>query len=76
MTFQELSSSFGSFPRTFAINRAGDLVAIGDQNSSMVVIVKRDPNTGRMGDMVAKVQLGSQVAAGSFGGLSSVIWDE
>ncbi|KAJ5762171.1 uncharacterized protein N7511_005553 [Penicillium nucicola] len=69
-------SAFGKVPRTFVINRRGDLVAIGNQASATVDIVRRDRKTGNLGDLVAKVQVGEPGAVGSAEGLSSVIWDE
>jgi 6-phosphogluconolactonase (cycloisomerase 2 family) len=58
------SDAWGKVPRTFAINRAGDLVAIGNQASANVAIVRRDRQTGELGKV------------GSAEGLSSVIWEE
>lgn len=36
----------GNYPRSFAINTAGDLVAVGLQMSREVVIMQRDVDTG------------------------------
>ncbi|GKZ18517.1 hypothetical protein AbraIFM66951_003398 [Aspergillus brasiliensis] len=76
VTLHELTSSYGKVPRTFVINQAGDLVAIGDQSSSNVAIVARDPQTGKLGDEVANVQIGEPGVVGTSTGLSSVVWDE
>ncbi|OJI86840.1 hypothetical protein ASPTUDRAFT_27834 [Aspergillus tubingensis CBS 134.48] len=76
VTLNELTSSYGKVPRTFVINKAGDLVAIGDQSSSNVAIVTRDPQTGKLGDEVANVQIGEPGVVGTSTGLSSVVWDE
>ncbi|KAF3386928.1 putative 6-phosphogluconolactonase [Penicillium rolfsii] len=70
------TSSYGKVPRTFAINRAGDLVAIGDQATSTVVIVRRDRATGNLGEKIAELQVGEPGKVGTSEGLSSVIWDE
>jgi len=70
------TDAFGKVPRTFAINRAGDLVAIGNQASANVVIVRRDPETGDLGEKVATLEVGEPGKVGSAEGLSSVIWDE
>ncbi|KAJ5174033.1 Cytochrome cd1-nitrite reductase-like C-terminal heme d1 [Penicillium coprophilum] len=70
------SSALGKVPRTFVINRAGDLVAIGNQASATVAIVRRDPKTGNLGEEVATLQVGEPGKVGTAEGLSSVIWDE
>ena len=64
------------FPRTFAINAAGDLVAVGGQTSSNVAILARDPETGRLGDLVADVQVATPGTPQQEDGLSAVIWAE
>lgn len=69
-------SALGKVPRTFVINRAGDLVAIGNQASATVAIVHRDRETGNLGDEIAALQLGEPGQVGTAEGLSSIIWDE
>jgi 6-phosphogluconolactonase (cycloisomerase 2 family) len=76
VTFQELTSAHGLVPRTFVINKAGTLVAIGDQSTSNVAIVSRDPASGKLGDLVANIQVGEPGKPGTSTGLSSVIWAE
>lgn len=76
VTYRDLTSSHGTVPRTFEINKAGDLVAIGNQASSNVAIVKRDPQSGKLGDQVANVQVGQPGKVGTAEGLSSLIWGE
>ena len=76
VAFRDLSSSYGKVPRTFVINKAGDLVAIGNQASSNVVIVSRDVESGKLGEKVASLQVGEPGTVGKPEGLSSVIWDE
>lgn len=73
---RDSSSSHGTVPRTFAINKAGNLVAIGNQASATVSIVRRDQKTGALGDQVAILQVGKSGKVGSAEGLSSVIWDD
>jgi 6-phosphogluconolactonase (cycloisomerase 2 family) len=70
------TSSYGKVPRTFTINRAGDLVAIGNQATSTVAIVRRDRETGNLGEEIAILQVGEPGKVGTAEGLSSVIWDE
>ncbi|KAJ5214912.1 hypothetical protein N7468_010591 [Penicillium chermesinum] len=43
------SPALGKVPRTMAVNRAGDLVAIGNQASATVAIVRRNRETGDLG---------------------------
>ncbi|KAL4882537.1 Lactonase, 7-bladed beta-propeller-domain-containing protein [Aspergillus karnatakaensis] len=74
--FEEITSSHGVLPRTFAINKAGDLVAFGNQLSSNVAIVERDPETGALGEIVADLQVGVPGEPNTLEGLSSIIWDE
>ncbi|GIJ99046.1 hypothetical protein Aspvir_001170 [Aspergillus viridinutans] len=76
VTFQELTSAHGLVPRTFVSNKAGTLVAIGDQSSSNVAIVSRDPASGKLGDLVANIRVGEPGEPGTSTGLSSVIWAE
>ncbi|KAJ5822976.1 Cytochrome cd1-nitrite reductase-like C-terminal heme d1 [Penicillium robsamsonii] len=76
LELRDSSSALGKVPRTFVINRAGDLVAIGNQASATVAIVRRDPKTGNLGQEVATVQVGEPGKVGTAEGLSSVIWDE
>lgn len=76
VSLRKTSSAYGKVPRTFSINRAGDLVAIGNQASATVAIVRRDRKTGELGEQVAVLQVGEPGKVGSAEGLSSVIWDE
>jgi 6-phosphogluconolactonase (cycloisomerase 2 family) len=74
-TFNKITSAFGSYPRTFVVNKAGTFVAIGNQNSGTVAIVKRDPVTGALGQLVASTSVGSTGSDGN-GGMNSVTWME
>ncbi|KAF9885223.1 hypothetical protein FE257_000583 [Aspergillus nanangensis] len=76
LTFRDITSAYGTVPRTMVINKAGDLVAIGNQLSSNVAIVKRDPETGELGEEVANLQVGEPGELGTSTGLSSIIWGE
>lgn len=76
LTFEEITSSHGVYPRSFVINKAGDLVAIGNQVSSNVVIVERDVETGELGEKVAELPLGSEGEPGQEEGISGIIWAE
>lgn len=70
----EATNSHGWYARTFSINNAGDLLAVGGQASSTVSIIARDTSTGRLGDLVARVQVGQLGTDGGWDGLSSVVW--
>ena len=76
MTLTGVTSSGGTYPRTFQINKAGDLVVIGDQTTANVVVVKRDVSTGLLGPQVASMRIGTVGHAESDDGLSAVMWDE
>lgn len=77
VTFGEMTPAYGTVPRTFAINKNGTLVAIGNQASSNVAIVARDPHSGHLGNLVANLQVGEPgQASNSSSGLSSIIWEE
>lgn len=76
MKFKQLSDSYGTYPRTFQINKAGTLVAIGDQTTANLAIVKRDSITGYLGPLVASLRIGATGTPESEDGLSAVIWDE
>lgn len=76
MTFMNVTSSGGTYPRTFNINKAGDLMVIGDQTTANVVVVKRDPATGLLGKQVATLRVGSTGTPENDDGLSDVLWDE
>ncbi len=65
--FGQLTPAGGSFPRSFAENPKGNLVAIGLQNSGRVVIYERCKVTGRLGkDVVADFE--------GLGQVTNVVW--
>lgn len=72
----EAANSYSYYPRTFQANKEGTLVAVGGQTSSNVAIIARDPATGKLGKLVANIQVGQKGRAGEEDGLSSVIWVE
>lgn len=74
--FLEQTSAHGWFPRTFVINKAGDMVAIGGQTSANVAVVARDVQSGKLGELIATIPLGSPGTVNNEDGLSAVIWDE
>ncbi|KAL9048146.1 MAG: hypothetical protein Q9206_006214 [Seirophora lacunosa] len=67
--FQRLSPAGGSYPRHFSVNKKGDLVAVGLQNSGRVVIYERCVKTGMVRDKpVADIE--------GLGAVTNVVWDE
>lgn len=68
-TFKRLSPAGGLYPRHFSLNRRGDLVAVGLQNSGRVAVFERCVETGAIGeDAVADFE--------GLGQVSSLVWDE
>jgi 6-phosphogluconolactonase (cycloisomerase 2 family) len=76
LTWTAITSSHGTYPRTFDINKAGTFVAIGDQTTSNVAIVPRDPVTGKLGERVADLRIGATGIPENEDGLSAVVWAE
>ncbi|KAK7178879.1 hypothetical protein DPSP01_004861 [Paraphaeosphaeria sporulosa] len=72
----EAANSYSYYPRTFQINKAGTLVAVGGQTSSNVAIINRDPTTGKLGSLVTSVVVATPGRAGEEDGLAAVIWNE
>ncbi|KAI0117900.1 Lactonase, 7-bladed beta-propeller-domain-containing protein [Nemania sp. FL0031] len=76
LAWVEATNAHAWFPRTFQINKAGDLVAVGGQTSSNVAIIRRDPATGKLGDLIASTQVATPGREQEEDGLSAVIWVE
>lgn len=77
IVWTDLTSAYGLLPRSFEINKAGDYVAIGDQTSNNVAIVKRDTYTGKLGALAANLTItGGSSGEGNPTGLNTVIWAE
>ena len=76
LSFVEATSAHAFYPRSFSVNKAGTLLAVGGQTSSSVAIIARDTTTGRLGNLVAWLQVGSAGTYTNEDGLSSVIWVE
>ncbi|KAF1961296.1 putative isomerase YbhE [Byssothecium circinans] len=72
----EAANAHAYYPRTFQINKKGDLVAVGGQTSSNVAILKRDARSGKLGDVVASLVVATPGKAGEEDGLSAVVWLE
>ncbi|KAI2603612.1 putative isomerase YbhE [Hypoxylon sp. NC1633] len=74
--FVEATPAHAWFPRTFSINKAGTLVAVGGQTSSNVAIIARDPATGKLGGLVANLAVATPGTPQQEDGLSAVVWVE
>ncbi|KAI0123961.1 Lactonase, 7-bladed beta-propeller-domain-containing protein [Xylariales sp. AK1849] len=60
----------------YAVNRNDKTFAVGGQTSSNVAIIARDPATGKLGDLVANLQIATPGTDGGEDRLSAVIWGE
>jgi 6-phosphogluconolactonase (cycloisomerase 2 family) len=76
LKFQELTNSYGYYPRSFSFNKAGTYAAIAGQTTANVAIVKRDTKTGSLGPLVANLVLPPRGTYGGEDGMSSIVWDE
>ncbi|KAF7586863.1 hypothetical protein BBP40_008229 [Aspergillus hancockii] len=76
VTQGSLISSGGVMPRTLAINKNGDYVAVANQETSNVVIMKRNSSSGELLKEVTSLQVGLMPEPGQWMGLSSVLWYE
>ncbi|KAI9739303.1 MAG: hypothetical protein M1834_007516 [Cirrosporium novae-zelandiae] len=74
LLFKSLWPSGGTFPRQFQINAKGDMVAVADQTSNRIVIMKRDAETGEMGYPIAYWV--DEAGEDGTGQVTCVIWDE
>ncbi|KAM0717916.1 hypothetical protein Q7P37_006248 [Cladosporium fusiforme] len=68
LAFVQAWPTHGMFPRHFSLNTAGNLVAVINQNSGNVVVLRRDVATGLIGDVIAEAEVEGQV--------TSVVWSE
>lgn len=69
----QLAPSGGWSPRHFALNKAGDLLAVGHQNNNTVVIWARDLETGKI---VTAEEGGPAAIVTLSGAVVCTIWDE
>ncbi|KAK4561323.1 hypothetical protein LTR86_004640 [Recurvomyces mirabilis] len=76
LTFVDLHDSWGTYPRTFSINKAGTLLAVGDQTTANVAILAINATGGLSNNPVAYLRLGSAGHPENEDGLSSVVWAE
>ena len=69
LTFIEIFPAGGSFARQFALNKAGNLVAVALQETGSVAILERDVASGVFTKQVAKIAIGG-------GQTVCIVWDE
>ncbi|CAA9966621.1 Lactonase domain containing protein [Pyrenophora teres f. maculata] len=75
LTWTDITSSYGTYPRTFDISKDGAFVAVGDQTTSNVAIVARDTTSGKLGKLVANLRIGAAGRPENEDGLSAVVWE-
>ena len=61
--FVQAWPTYGLFPRHFSLNPAGNLLAVGNQNSANVVVLQRDVATGLIGDVLAEAEVEGMVTS-------------
>lgn len=62
---QEVAAG-GRFPRQFSINKAGNLLAVGLQKDGRVVFIKRNVQTGMLGEFVAYSNIEGEITTAIF----------
>ena len=67
VSFHNVTPSYGKGPRTVDVSEDGQLVAIANEESASVVVVKR-LDGGELGEAVGRILLGGE------GGLRGVVW--
>lgn len=68
LSFHQLASAGGTYPRHYSMDATGRLVAIGSQYDKKVVIMERDPASGLIGRTVAELKVN--------GNVTCVVFDE
>lgn len=69
LSFLEVFPAGGAWARQFALNRGGNLVAVGLQQTGSVSIIERDATSGVLKREVARIAIGG-------GEVTCVVWDE
>ncbi|KAK1068749.1 hypothetical protein LTR74_005407 [Friedmanniomyces endolithicus] len=75
LDFVEATNAHAWYPRTFSVNQAGDMIAVGGQTSSNVAIIARNTVTGRLGSLLASIDVATPGTDGGEDGLSAVVWN-
>jgi 6-phosphogluconolactonase (cycloisomerase 2 family) len=61
LTLVDAFPAGGMVPRHFSLNYRGNLVSVGLQQDSRVVIIRRNPTTGKLTDIIANATVAGQV---------------
>ena len=69
LSFLEVFPAGGSYARQFALNKGGNLVAVGLQQTGSISILERDLTSGVFEREVARLAIGG-------GQVVCVVWDE
>ncbi|TVY58300.1 putative 6-phosphogluconolactonase [Lachnellula cervina] len=67
LTLTQMYPAGGSFPRSMSLNSGGDLLAVALQQSSRVVVFRRDVKSGNITEIAGSVAVSGE--------LTDVIWD-
>lgn len=73
LTHVQNAPSGGYMPRQFAVNKAGDMLAVGHQVNSTVLLWKRDVASGKIVTEAEGGKLGEILLTGE---VVSTVWDE
>lgn len=68
INFLQETAAGGREPRQFSMNKAGTRVAVGLQTDSRVVVIERNPTSGRLGKFVSYANVA--------GNITSIIFNE
>ncbi|KAE9980109.1 hypothetical protein EG328_000474 [Venturia inaequalis] len=71
LTKLPLVSAYGSFPRSFSMNKAGTLMAVGHQLGGSLVILERNKSSGLFDNRVASIKFDKGADQPT-----CVVWDE
>ncbi|KAF8846602.1 hypothetical protein BDZ45DRAFT_709994 [Acephala macrosclerotiorum] len=75
-TWVEAPSAYAFYLRSFSVNKAGMMVAASGRTSSSVAIISRDIVTGKLGALIAWIQVGAQGTYTNEDVLNSIVWVE
>lgn len=56
LTFLQRRSVEGDHPREFTLDPSGDFLLVANQKSNQIVVMHRDPRSGKLGDTVQKLE--------------------
>lgn len=71
LTKLPLISAYGSFPRSFSMNKAGTLMAVGHQLGGSLVILEKNKSSGLFDNRVASIKFDKGADQPN-----CVVWDE